>query len=140
MPLSRSILTEFDQSNSSPCTEAKHALGAHALSAACYSLSTHKRLFTQLPRSWRRIHLCTRTSSQTWLTAARQQTYQNLIHISKEHSPRTNPTSAECYEDRTAHAKNPLLAGALRHRTHIFTVVNDAQSRHSTPPQRDGGG
>ena len=46
MPLSRSILTEFDQSNSSPCTEAKHALGAHVFSVACTSLSTHKRLFT----------------------------------------------------------------------------------------------
>src|SRR5271168_537833 len=35
MPLSRSILTGSDQSNPSPCTEAKHALGAHIPSAAC---------------------------------------------------------------------------------------------------------
>ena len=57
-----------------------------------YSLSTsHNASERMLPRSRRPAHRCTSTSGQTWLTAARPETHQNLIHTLNDRDARTRP-------------------------------------------------
>ena len=97
-----------NQLGCAPCTEAKHksvvrfqssvfrqmkqnanllASGKHV-----YSLSiSHNASERMLPRSRRPIHRCTSTSGQTWLTAARPETHQNLIHTLNDRDARTHP-------------------------------------------------
>jgi hypothetical protein len=52
------------------------------------------------PRSRRQMYRYTCTSGQTWLTAARPETHQNLIHIANEHSTRTTLDAAQSTEQQ----------------------------------------
>ena len=86
-----------------------------------YSLSiSHNASERMLPRSRRPIHRCTSTSGQTWLTAARPETHQNLIHTLNDRDARTRPlarTNAPNGNIVATPRRDPML------RTVVFSVV-----------------
>jgi hypothetical protein len=63
------------------------------------------------PRSRRQTYRYACTSGQTWLTAARPETHQNLIHIAKDHNTRTaQKRRPKC---RTGNSKYPHALGSI---------------------------
>ena len=87
---------EVSADRSSPCTEANHSPANRRPRLASYAYHSHTQHFNNasermMPRSRSHAHCCTQTSGQTWLTAARPETHQNLIHSTKE---RSNPKPA----------------------------------------------
>ena len=140
-----------NQLGCAPCTEAKHksvvrfqspvfrqmkqnanllASGKHV-----YSLSiSHNASERMLPRSRRPIHRCTSTSGQTWLTAARPETHQNLIHTLNDRDARTRPLARTNTPNGNI---KPTIAGSML-RIVVFSVVRPIPV--STPTKKVGGG
>jgi hypothetical protein len=99
---------------------------------------SHTQHFTNaseriLPRSRSRTHCCTRTSGQTWLTAARPETHQNLIHTSKEHSADKPAHNARDQKHRWATLNHPTLWG--RSNAPIGKLL---RGRHQSPSRIQG--
>ncbi len=62
------------------------------------------------PRSRRPAHGCTDTSGQTWLTAARPETYQNLIYSFNDRNAPSHPLRRA--RTLNGNSKNPACAGS----------------------------
>jgi len=100
-----------------------------------YSLSiSHNASERMLPRSRRPIHRCTSTSGQTWLTAARPETHQNLIHTLNDRDARTRPLARTNTPNGNI---KPTIAGSML-RIVVFSVVRPIPV--STPTKKVGGG
>ena len=129
-------------SPNSPCTEANHS-PAHSTGRG-RSLKhnhSHTQHFTNasermMPRSRSRAHCCTQTSGQTWLTAARPETHQNLIHSTKERSTRLAPNGNSRppprYGERYAAPMGRLLRGCPKSVQGMPDGINQKQARYDT--------
>ncbi len=103
--------------------------------SACYNVS--ERIS---PRSRRQTYFYACTSGQTWLTAARPETHQNLIHTSNDRGPRgTAQTRRANPSTERPTASTPTLWRANTAPNRNFAVVvSDAkrcQPSQSKPAQ-----
>ncbi len=90
------------------------------------------------PRSRRQTYRYACTSGQTWLTAARPETHQNLIHIANEHSTRATP----CAQPKAPNSNitHPhAMGGRIMRRTETSPWLTPIANAQAEPHiQKDG--
>jgi len=90
------------------------------------------------PRFWRPEHCCPNTSSQTWLTAARPETYQNLIYSLNDRNARPPPRGGP--RASNGNTKNPAFAGCDdAPNLCLARDVSIVALRHQLPKETGGG-